>query len=128
MKPVILVADDEEICRSILCEIITELGIIISVSDGLEAWEMLQHSPVSLLITDLKMPNMDGYELVDKVRSDARFDEMPILVISSAVPTMAPDHPLRSKVQGLIGRPFGKSMEEFKVLIMDLLKKNGHKS
>jgi two-component system chemotaxis response regulator CheY len=52
-------------------------------SDGAEAWSKLQAGQFDLLITDLNMPNMDGKQLIAKVRGDARRGRMPIIMVST---------------------------------------------
>jgi len=60
------------------------------VNDGLEAWEKLQSNPTryNLVISDINMPRMDGFELAVKVREDRRFDSMPMVALT----TMSDEH------------------------------------
>ena len=79
----ILVADDDEIFRELVIEILSSSGYkVLAAKDGQEAWEMLQETPADLAVLDLNMPRMDGMELTRHIRSDERFREMPILMLT----------------------------------------------
>lgn len=58
---------------------------VLAANDGVEAWELLDSQPgaVDLLLTDIEMPRLNGYELAQKVRADERFDKLPIVAITS---------------------------------------------
>ncbi|MFN3361640.1 MAG: response regulator, partial [Pseudanabaenaceae cyanobacterium] len=79
----ILVVDDAALMRRRIESSLTPQGYkVITCSDGLEAWEWLQsHPQPALLITDIEMPNMDGFTLIDHCRQAKM--TMPILVVSS---------------------------------------------
>lgn len=77
-RPVVLVADDDDGVRFTLTEILSDLGVEIQEArDGEEAWEKLQAGRVDLLITDLRMPRLDGMELLRRVREAG----MPLKVV-----------------------------------------------
>jgi chemosensory pili system protein ChpA (sensor histidine kinase/response regulator) len=79
----ILVVDDAALMRRRIESSLSPQGYeITTCDDGMEAWQWLQrHNQPALLITDIEMPRMDGFTLIDRCRQ-AGFD-MPILVISS---------------------------------------------
>ncbi|MFO7445560.1 MAG: response regulator [Ignavibacteriaceae bacterium] len=84
MKKVILVADDSPSIRKFISFALTLKGFeIITVSDGMEALEKLPTEKVSLVITDLNMPNVDGYELIKTIRANEDFKDIPIIILSS---------------------------------------------
>jgi len=79
----ILVADDDDIFRELVIEILSTSGYKVLVArDGQEAWELLQGNPADMAVLDLNMPRMDGMELTRHIRSDERFREMPILMLT----------------------------------------------
>lgn len=89
----ILIADDEVNILSGLEIAFTEEGWnVLCASDGLDAWEKINKNDVDLVITDLKMPKMDGYELLKKISSS--YPRLPVIVltghgtIETAVETM----------------------------------------
>jgi chemosensory pili system protein ChpA (sensor histidine kinase/response regulator) len=80
----ILVADDSKSVRESVVRMLSAAGYIVdAATDGVEAWDMLQDVDYDLLVTDLEMPRLGGFELIDKARHDQRFGALPILVISS---------------------------------------------
>ncbi len=65
----ILVADDEADITMVLGDLLEEQGYVVdTAADGVEAWERSQQEPFDVIITDLKMPNMGGLDLLRKVR------------------------------------------------------------
>jgi len=84
MKKVILVADDSPSSRKFISFSLSMKGFeIITVSDGMEAMEKLPVKKINLVITDLNMPNIDGFELIKTIRSSEEFKDIPIIILSS---------------------------------------------
>jgi len=84
VKKTIMVADDSPIIRKLISFALTITGYeIISVSDGMEALETLPNENIDLLITDLNMPNVDGFELIKAIRSNENYKSTPIIVLSN---------------------------------------------
>ena len=84
MKKVILVADDSPTIRKFVTFSLAAKGFkIVSATDGMEALEKLPSINVDLIITDLNMPNVDGFELIRTVRENNIYDDIPIIVLSS---------------------------------------------
>ena len=82
-KARILLADDDPIMRELASAKLTEAGWDPSVAkDGREARVMLESDRFDLLITDLEMPHMDGFELTQKIRNSDHHSELPIIVIT----------------------------------------------
>jgi len=68
-SPSILLVDDDPDVRSVLCEILKLEGYdVVSASDGRQGLRMLQENPVSLVITDVLMPELDGLEVIRTIR------------------------------------------------------------
>ena len=66
----VLVVDDSQFGRSLLLYSLETLGYRVrSAADGVEAWEILQAEPISLVVTDWQMPRMDGLELCRRIRA-----------------------------------------------------------
>jgi two-component system chemotaxis sensor kinase CheA len=82
----ILYAEDSNFFRNQVKSFLEDDGYsVIGAEDGIDAWNLLQqHSnDVALVITDIEMPNLDGYELADKIRKDPRFTRMPIVALTT---------------------------------------------
>lgn len=84
-RPRVLIADDSRIVRASLTQHIREKFDIREVTDGEAAWQaILLDSSIRVVLTDLAMPKVDGFELLTRVRSSKvqRIREMPMIVIS----------------------------------------------
>lgn len=87
----ILVAEDSLFFRRLVEQYIRcDNWEVEIVNDGLEAWEKLQNEPgrYQLIISDINMPRMDGFELATRVREDRRFDTVPMVALT----TLSDDH------------------------------------
>ena len=82
--PTVLVADDSATIRKFVTFALRARGIrVVGARDGLEAPELLAAEPADLVITDLNMPGLDGYRLIQALREDPATAELPIIVLSS---------------------------------------------
>ncbi len=87
----ILVAEDSLFFRKLIKQYMTrEEWTVEIVDDGLEAWEKLLAEPqrYDLVISDINMPRMDGFQLATKIREDRRFDMLPLVALT----TLSDDH------------------------------------
>ncbi len=82
--PAILVADDSAVVRTKLKRLLEGAGfVVMQVNDGNEALAMLEATPeVAVLITDLEMPNKDGFELIAAVQGSLATEDLPIIAIT----------------------------------------------
>lgn len=84
-KPRILIVDDNEQNRLFLVKLLGPIGFEISeAQDGIAAIDYLKGKSTDLVITDLVMPNMDGFELVAHIRQSLNLDQLPIIVASAS--------------------------------------------
>jgi signal transduction histidine kinase/ActR/RegA family two-component response regulator len=84
-KPVILLVDDQEFHREIFRASLSAIEEVAfaEAADGIEALQALHDCSPKLIVTDIQMPNMDGLQLIKTVRSDAKFNSIPILATSA---------------------------------------------
>jgi CheY-like chemotaxis protein len=84
MNRIVLIVEDAEICRDTLEVALTELPnlAVRSVATAEEALQCMAAHDVCALVTDLRLPRMDGFELIEAVRSQPKRSSLPILVIS----------------------------------------------
>ncbi len=84
MKKTILIAEDSSSVRNFISLALKIKGFnIVAAEDGMDALEKLPKHNFDLLVTDLNMPNVDGYQLISTVRSDPQYEELPIIILSS---------------------------------------------
>ena len=92
----ILLAEDSPLLLEMLKKCLTKAGYshLIPTSNGLEAWNTLDRmmkdgavigKDISLVITDIEMPQMDGHHLTKKIKEDPRFEGLPVVIFSSLV-------------------------------------------
>jgi two-component system, chemotaxis family, sensor kinase CheA len=80
----ILVVDDSLMVRELQRSMLERAGYsVTTASDGVEALAMLNETPADLLITDIEMPNMDGFQLLREVRGHSRLANIPVLIVTS---------------------------------------------
>jgi len=110
----VLVAEDEEASRFLYEEELGDDGYrILSAENGLQVLGILEDQIVDLLVTDVKMPDMNALELIPRVRKD--FPDLPILVVS-AFKAMESEFALKdSKISGFFAKPVNLEALRFKI-------------
>lgn len=80
----VLVVDDSPSARSFLVNILQSAGYIATPAcDGQEALEMLEGTHYNLFLTDINMPNVDGYQFIQETRKRSQYKTTPIAILSS---------------------------------------------
>lgn len=78
----ILVVEDDQTLRALFCTVLSKKGFeYFEAKDGIEAWDILEKQYIDLIISDIMMPNLDGYELVKSLRENGY--NMPVLMITA---------------------------------------------
>jgi len=111
----ILVVDDVDYIRKSVTKVLTDNRFDCdSCANGKEAIEKLDQTKYDLIVTDLVMPEIDGFEFIDLIRNhqNASIARTPILAISGGSKTIDSETALKSiqqRVDGLLQKPFSKS-------------------
>ncbi|MDR1043561.1 MAG: response regulator [Candidatus Adiutrix sp.] len=80
----VLVVDDYLAVRKTIKELVQSLGLSTTEAEnGLKAQEILKSKPVDLVITDLVMPELDGFELTEAIKNDPALRKIPVVIIST---------------------------------------------
>ena len=83
-KKTILIVDDSEFVRSYHCHILEQAHFqVIKAVDGSDGLEKLYTNSCDLVLTDINMAHMDGYEFIRRVRADAKYRSLPIIIVST---------------------------------------------
>jgi CheY-like chemotaxis protein len=107
MSKRIVVAEDFNVSRKIIVSTLAKEGYtVLEAADGKEAAELFDGSHFDLLITDFNMPNMNGAELIKKVRSREVYSYMPILLLTTEVRQEKIQQALDGNITALIKKPF----------------------
>jgi YesN/AraC family two-component response regulator len=124
MKPLILLVDDEEDILDFLERILKDQYTILRAENGKEALDILKDEAVQLIICDIMMPVMDGFELCRILKEDFNYSHIPFILLTAK-------NTIQSKVKGLelsadayIEKPFSK--EHLFAQITSLLTNRNH--
>jgi two-component system chemotaxis sensor kinase CheA len=80
----VLVVDDSITTRTMEKNLLEAAGYRVRVAvDGLEAWTILKSEPIDLVVSDVDMPRMDGFELTARIRADQRLAELPVILVTA---------------------------------------------
>lgn len=86
MKAKILLIEDVEDLRVNLSEILELNGfIVLQAKDGTEGLEMMNNSEIDIIVSDIMMPNMDGFQLLEKVRANANWINIPFIFLTAKI-------------------------------------------
>jgi chemosensory pili system protein ChpA (sensor histidine kinase/response regulator) len=115
--PLVLVVDDSLTVRRVTQRLLTREGYRVTLAkDGLEALERLAEETPMIVLSDIEMPRMDGFDLVRNIRMDARWREIPIVMITSRIAQKHRDYAMELGVNHYLGKPY--SEEELLSLVV----------
>jgi len=107
MPATILTADDSPSMRQMIAFTLQNAGYqVIEAVDGADAIERLARSTVQMLITDLNMPNVDGIELIRRVRALPQYKYLPILMVTTESEETKKQEGRAAGASGWIIKPF----------------------
>ncbi len=117
MQKTILVVDDSPTIRKFVSLALENLGYkVVTASDGMEAFEVLAKlDSVDLIIADINMPNLDGFELIRLLRSKDKFRDVPIIILSSLSDGKSIDTGLRLGANSYLVKPFNVKRIQYEV-------------
>ncbi len=106
----IMVVDDSVTVRKVTSRLLERQGMDVMVAkDGIEAVAMLQERRPDVMLLDIEMPRMDGFEVARQVRHDDRLADLPIIMISSRTGEKHQERALGLGVNRFLGKPFQES-------------------
>jgi len=117
----ILIAEDDKILRDMLYDYLSHFTYDLTMAhDGLMAWELWNQGPYDLLVTDINMPNMNGIELLKKIKEIK--PSFPIIIITGVHLESAETNASDYGAEGFLIKPF--RMKELVTAIDNTLPKN----
>lgn len=125
-KMKILVVDDFPTMRRIIKNLLKQLGYenIEEAEDGIQAYSKLKNNGFEFIVSDWNMPNMDGFELLKKVRSDPQLKDIPFLMVTAEAEKDKVIEAIKAGVSNYIVKPFtAEILREKMDRIMEKLKK-----
>ncbi|OOG42288.1 Hpt domain-containing protein [Polaromonas sp. A23] len=107
--PLILVVDDSITVRRVTQRLLQREGYRVSMAaDGLQALERLQEERPTLVLSDIEMPRMDGFDLARNIRGDVRLSDLPIIMITSRIAEKHREHAKELGVDHYLGKPYAE--------------------
>ncbi|MFZ3123807.1 MAG: Hpt domain-containing protein [Acidovorax sp.] len=114
--PLVLVVDDSITVRRVTQRLLQREGYRVALAaDGLQALERLQEERPTVVLSDIEMPRMDGFDLARNIRADGALRDLPIIMITSRIAGKHREHAMELGVNHYLGKPY--SDEELLSLI-----------
>jgi chemosensory pili system protein ChpA (sensor histidine kinase/response regulator) len=108
--PVIMVVDDSLTVRKITSRLLEREGYqVLTAKDGLDALAQIGDVLPAVMLLDIEMPRMDGFDLARNLRSDPRTRELPIIMISSRTADKHRNQAAELGVNVFLGKPYPES-------------------
>jgi len=107
VAPTIMVVDDSLTVRKITSRLLAKEGYqVVTAKDGVDALQQLQGMLPDVMLVDIEMPRMDGFELTKNVRSDPKTAHIPIIIITSRTAEKHRNYATELGVNAYLGKPF----------------------
>ncbi|MEC9314240.1 MAG: response regulator, partial [Pseudomonadota bacterium] len=105
--PVAMVVDDSITMRKASGNLLKRLGFeVLTARDGVDALSQLHEQKPDIILLDVEMPRMDGFEFASIVRNDAQFRHLPIIMITSRTGQKHRERALEIGVNAYLGKPY----------------------
>ena len=107
--PLVLVVDDSITVRRVTQRLLQREGYRVTLAaDGLQALERLQQERPTVVLSDIEMPRMDGFDLVRNIRNDPRLSDLPVIMITSRIAEKHREHARELGVDHYLGKPYSE--------------------
>lgn len=116
----VLIVDDSAAIRKILVRVLSQTDLPIKnlheANDGMEALKILEDNEVSLVLSDINMPNVDGLELLTKIRSTPKWKQLSVVMITTEGSQAKVMEAVQLGAKGYVRKPFTADQIKEKVL------------
>jgi chemosensory pili system protein ChpA (sensor histidine kinase/response regulator) len=110
MQPVVMVVDDSLTVRKITGRLLEREGYkVVTAKDGVDALEQMGDALPRVMLVDIEMPRMDGFDLTRNVRANARTQAIPIIFISSRTAEKHRNQAAQVGVNAFLGKPYAEA-------------------
>ena len=118
----LLLVDDEPGLREAVKDYLTESGFSVQVaSNAREGWELMQQTTPDLVISDIMMPQVDGYQFLKQLRDDARFTALPVIFLTAKGMTGDRIQGYQARCDAYLSKPFDP--DELVAIVENLLER-----
>jgi len=105
--PVVMIVDDSLTVRKFTTRLLTRVGYdVVTAKDGVDALEKLAEMTPDVMLLDVEMPRMDGFELAKHMRRDSKLQSLPIIMITSRTAEKHRNYALEIGVNEYMGKPY----------------------
>jgi chemosensory pili system protein ChpA (sensor histidine kinase/response regulator) len=109
VAPLVMVVDDSLTVRSVTSRLLERNGYrVTSARDGLDALQQLEQATPDVLLVDIEMPRMDGFDLTRNLKATERTSSIPIIMITSRLAQKHREHANQLGVNVYLGKPFNE--------------------
>ena len=107
--PLVMVVDDSLTVRRVTQRMLLREGYrVVLAKDGLDALERLAEAIPEIVLSDIEMPRMDGFDLVRNMRADARLRDLPVIMITSRIAQKHREYAAELGVDHYLGKPYAE--------------------
>jgi chemosensory pili system protein ChpA (sensor histidine kinase/response regulator) len=107
----VMVVDDSVTVRKVTSRLLERHGMsVLTAKDGVDAMALLEEHRPDVLLLDIEMPRMDGFEVATRIRRDARLQHLPIIMITSRTGQKHRDRAMAIGVNDYLGKPYQESV------------------
>ena len=123
-KPRVLIIDDERKNRDLLEVMLGDQGYEVSTADcGEDALKLVADAPPDIVLLDVMMPGMDGYQVATKLKADPRTMHIPVVMLSALTDRNSVMHGLTAGADAYLGKPVDSA--ELRLQVRNLLRLTG---
>ena len=116
MGRTILAVDDSATVRKFVSVALSMQGFaVVTACDGMDALEKLPNQQVDLVITDLNMPNMDGFEFIKALRENPAYHDLPVIILTSLTDDDSKERGTDLGVNSYVVKPFSLEKIQYEV-------------
>lgn len=107
----VMVVDDSVTVRKVTSRLLERNGMnVLTAKDGVDAMALLQEHTPDILLLDIEMPRMDGFEVASRIRNDEHLKDLPIIMITSRSGQKHRDHAMAIGVNDYLSKPYQESV------------------
>ncbi len=106
MKRTVLVVDDEKVVLDMVSEALEDKFSVSAVNDGQKAFSVLERIRPDVILLDLKMPGMDGYDVIQRLKTNQEYKDIPVIFLTAVTDEYTETKCFEAGAEDYICKPF----------------------